>query len=72
MDRYEVVVDGVPDGCMREEFICGPSNGDGSPDKAKRCFATYEEAKTMVREFESWARRNPEEAEGLTIHIEYL
>ena len=60
---YEVRLSSVPDGAYTESYICGPSNGDGSPDRAEREFATREEAEQVVAEFYAAKAARPEDFE---------
>lgn len=61
---YEVRLSNVPDGEYTESYICGPSNGDGSADKARREFDTREEAEIVVAEFYAAKAAHPEDFEA--------
>jgi hypothetical protein len=60
---YEVRLSNVPDGAYTESYICGPSNGSGSPDEARREFDTREEAERVVAEFYEAKAAHPESFE---------
>lgn len=60
---YTVRLTNVPDGAYTENYICGPSNGDGSPSQARREFDTREEAEQVVAEFYVAKSAHPEHFE---------
>ena len=61
--KYEIRLSSVPDGAYTEQYICGPSNGNGSADDARRQFRTRREAQQVVREFRAAKRAHPEDFE---------
>jgi hypothetical protein len=60
---YQIVVTNVPDGAYIEAYICGPSNGNGSPDAAKRLFRSRAKAERVVAEFYAAKEAHPENFE---------
>ena len=61
--KYEIEVIGLPDGATTEDYICTKSNGDGSPDRARRVVTSRRLAEKIVRECREAKRRYPDNFE---------
>jgi len=55
---YEIRLTDLPPGAYAQMFLCGPSNGNGNPDKAYCRFDDRADAEQVVAEFyEAKAKR---------------